>query len=93
MKISEKQLLMLLDIAKETCSVPDLVGGYDPQQRVQLVNDIINQQSDKPKEMEDSKKKFVRVPAPKNHTLSELTKKPYYPLDRKIWVKMRGLDR
>jgi len=52
MKISEKQLLMLIDIAKETCSTPDLVGGYDPQQRVQLVNDIINQQSDEPKEIE-----------------------------------------
>jgi len=52
MKISEKQLLMLLDIAKDTCSVADLIGGYDPQTRVQLVNDIINQQSDEPKEVE-----------------------------------------
>jgi hypothetical protein len=53
MKVSEKQLLMLLDIAKETCNVPDLVGGYDPQTRVQLVNDIINQQSDEPKEINE----------------------------------------
>ena len=42
---------MLIDIAKETCSVPDLVGGYDPQRRVQLVNDIMNQQSDELREV------------------------------------------
>lgn len=52
MKISEKQLLMLLDIAKDTCEIPDLVGGYTPQLRIQLINDIINQQSDDLREIE-----------------------------------------
>ena len=46
MKVSEKQLLMLLDIAQDTCRIGDVVGGYAPQARVQLVNDIINQQND-----------------------------------------------
>ena len=54
MKISEKQLLMLLDIAKDTCEIPDNVGGYTPQLRIQLINDIINQQSDEPREVESN---------------------------------------
>lgn len=52
MKISEKQLLMLLDIAKDTCKIDDFLGGYDPQTRIELVNTIINQQSDDLKEVE-----------------------------------------
>ena len=74
MKISEKQLLMLVDIAKDTCAITDVVGGYDPQTRVQLINDIINQQNDKPMEIDDSKKKFFKVPAPKSHSLEEIDK-------------------
>jgi hypothetical protein len=44
MKVSEKQLLMLVDIAKDTCRMGVVVGGYSPQIRVQLINDILNQQ-------------------------------------------------
>jgi len=52
MKVSEKQLMMLLDIARDTCQLVAVVGGYTPQTRIQLVNDIINQQSDQLKEVE-----------------------------------------
>lgn len=52
MKVSEKQLIMLLDIAQDTCRLGDVVGGYAPQARIQLVNDIINQQSDQLKDVE-----------------------------------------
>jgi hypothetical protein len=45
MKVSEKQLLMLTDIAKESLRMAGLFGGYDLPIRMQLVNDIINQQS------------------------------------------------
>ena len=45
MKISEKQLLMLVDIVKDTCRLGMPVGGYSPQIRVQLINDILNQQN------------------------------------------------
>lgn len=43
---------MLVDIAQDTCRMGTVVGGYTPQTRVQLVNDIINQQSNEPKEVE-----------------------------------------
>lgn len=44
---------MLLDIAKDTCSIPGFIGGYDPQVRSKLVNDITNQQNDVPKEIDN----------------------------------------
>jgi hypothetical protein len=51
MKISEKQLLMLMDIAKDTLKIVNVLGGYDLQTRLQLVNDLINQQSNDLKEV------------------------------------------
>ena len=53
MKVSEKQLLMLLDIAKDSLRISGLFGGYDPQTRLQLVNDLINQQSNKLKDIDE----------------------------------------
>jgi hypothetical protein len=53
MKVSEKQLLMLLDIAKDSLRIAGFFGGYDPQTRLQLVNDLINQQSNKLKEVDE----------------------------------------
>lgn len=58
MKISEKQLLMLVDIAKDTCQMGIKVGGYDPITRIQLINDIINQQSDQPREVQPDTDSF-----------------------------------
>jgi hypothetical protein len=52
MKVSEKQLLMLMDIAKDTLRIANALGGYDLQTRLQLVNDLINQQSNDLKEIE-----------------------------------------
>jgi hypothetical protein len=54
MKVSEKQLLMLLDVLKDTLKIKGIVGGYDPQTRLQLVNDLINQQSNELKEVDES---------------------------------------
>ena len=53
MKVSEKQLLMLMDIAKDTLKISNILGGYDPQTRLQLVNDLINQQSNELKEIDE----------------------------------------
>jgi len=50
MKISEKQLLMMFDILKDSLKIKGVFGGYDPQTRLQLVNDIMNQQSNTLKE-------------------------------------------
>ena len=58
MKISEKQLLMLVDIAKDTCRMGMPVGGYSPQTRVQLINDIINQQNNTPTQVEPELPRF-----------------------------------
>ena len=55
MKVSEKQLLMLLDILKDSLKISGYFGGYDPQTRLQLVNDLLNQQSNEPKEIEDER--------------------------------------
>lgn len=52
MKVSEKQLLMLIDIAKDSLRIAGNFGGYHPQIRLQLVNDLINQQSNEPKEVD-----------------------------------------
>lgn len=54
MKVSEKQLLMLLDVLKDTLKIRGILGGYDPQTRLQLVNDLINQQSNELKEVDES---------------------------------------
>jgi len=53
MKVSEKQLLMLVDIAKDSLRIAGNFGGYHPQIRLQLVNDIINQQSNELKEVDN----------------------------------------
>ena len=45
MKLSEKQFLMLLDIAKFSLITDQTFGGYTYVTRQQLVNDLINQQS------------------------------------------------
>ena len=46
MRITEKQLLMLVDIAKASTALVGSFGGYSEQDRYNLVNHIINQQSD-----------------------------------------------
>ena len=45
MKLSNKQAMMLLDIAQESLTMLCRFGGYDLIIRQQLVNDLINQQS------------------------------------------------
>lgn len=45
MKVSEKQLIMLIDILKASLPIANPIGGYDRQVRLQLANDLINQQS------------------------------------------------
>ena len=52
MKISDKQAQMLWDIAKSTLS---MIGGdfpFDREARMKLVSEILNQQDDKPKNLE-----------------------------------------
>ena len=53
MKVSEKQLLMLMDILKDSLRIKGPFGGYEPEIRLQLVNDLINQQSNELKEIDD----------------------------------------
>lgn len=53
MKVSEKQLIILTDILKDTLCISGNVGGYSQQVRQQLTNDLINQQSNDLKELED----------------------------------------
>ena len=48
--------MMLTDIAKESLRIAGLFGGYDLPIRIQLINDIINQQSNELKELETEKK-------------------------------------
>lgn len=45
MKVSEKQLIVLFDIAKYSLQIIGNVAGYDENTRRNLVNDILNQQS------------------------------------------------
>ena len=52
---------MLMDILKDTLRIAGPIGGYDPQTRLQLTNDLINQQSNDLKEIE-STKQYVDVP-------------------------------
>jgi hypothetical protein len=53
MKVSEKQLLMLLDIAKDSLRICGAFGGYEPHVRLELVNDLINQQSNELKQVDE----------------------------------------
>jgi len=64
MKVSEKQLIMLMDILKDTLKISNVLGGYDLQTRLQLTNDLINQQSNDLKEVE-----------PKEEVISKRVKK------------------
>lgn len=54
MKVSERQLLMLLDIAKDSIRIVDYMGGYSVEQRMKLVNEMINQQNAKLVETDES---------------------------------------
>ena len=45
MKVSEKQLMVLFDIAKYSLQIMGNVAGYDENTRRNLINEIINQQS------------------------------------------------
>lgn len=56
MKITEKQLLMLLDITKASTLLPGSFGGYSPEDRIRLVNEIINQQSNELEEVKGEHK-------------------------------------
>jgi len=47
MKLTAKQALVLFEIAKDTCNIVGLVAGYSSDVRLGLVNQIIQQQSDK----------------------------------------------
>ncbi len=61
MKVSEKQLIMLMDILKDTLKISNVLGGYDLPTRLQLVNDLINQQSNELKEVDPPAKKGKSV--------------------------------
>jgi len=61
MKVSEKQLMMLLDVLKDTLKISNTLGGYDLQTRLQLTNDLINQQSNDLKDLEPPVKKGKSV--------------------------------
>lgn len=54
MKVSEKQLLMLMDILKDTLKFSNVLGGYDLPTRLQLINDLVNQQSNEPREVDEA---------------------------------------
>ena len=47
MILSEKQALILLDLAKYTLCLAGTVAGYNEETRSRLVNEIINQQPDR----------------------------------------------
>jgi len=48
---------MMLDILKDSLKIKGVFGGYDPQTRLQLVNDIMNQQSNTLKETNNESSK------------------------------------
>ena len=56
MRVSEKQLLMLVDILKDSLRIKGPFGGYELQVRLQLTNDLINQQSNDLKELDEEDK-------------------------------------
>jgi hypothetical protein len=47
MKINEKQLIMLYEIAKASCYLQGDFGGFPSKDRIKLVNDILNQQDNR----------------------------------------------
>lgn len=58
MIISEKQLLALLTIAQNTCRISDKYIGnqyfsFNREWRIKLIQTILNQQTDKLKEIKD----------------------------------------
>lgn len=57
MKISERQLLFLFDVVKNTLAIKNPVGGYTYQQRLNMINEIMSQQDNAPQkvgELEDT---------------------------------------
>lgn len=56
MKITNKQVIMLFEIAKDTIKF-DLKGmfSFDHKSRAELVNQILNQQSNQLKELKEEK--------------------------------------
>jgi hypothetical protein len=57
MKLSDKQALILLDIAKWATQVAGGVAGYSQNTIHCTVNDIINQQDNTPRELNDKSQK------------------------------------
>lgn len=47
MRLSEKQAIILLDIARWSLKFINSDHGYDQEYLIKLVNEIFNQQSDK----------------------------------------------
>ncbi len=60
MNVSEKQLLMLMDILKDSLRIDGVIGGYNLQTRLQLTNDLMNQQSNSLREIEPEEKPIHR---------------------------------
>ena len=56
MKLSDKQAIILFDIAKESLKFVGVFSGYTSSSRVELVNEILEQQSNKPIELKKSMK-------------------------------------
>jgi hypothetical protein len=46
MKISERQIHQIFQIAFGTINISGNIGGYNPKKRIEIINDIMNQQSD-----------------------------------------------
>jgi len=61
MKLSEKQAMMLLDIAKDSLRIAGHFGGYPPNIRLQLISDVINQQSNELKDIDEGSQSKTTV--------------------------------
>lgn len=57
---------MLLDIAKASTALAGSWGGYSPQDRIRLVNEIINQQSNDIQEVKDNPPIPLRFEVPQD---------------------------
>ena len=55
MKLSNKQAMMLLEIAKTSCRIASEVWPYTQERRIDLISNIINQQSDELIDLEKNK--------------------------------------
>ena len=55
MRITEKQLIVLVDIAKASMTFVGGFGGYSAETISELINQILNQQSDAIVEIDDVK--------------------------------------